>query len=608
MTLERDNLVTQLGVAYYNSEELRLENEQLRNTNDELQHANKGLQDENEAIHTETNQLRVKMAHIKAQFQDETQQWTKREKTLKSKIERREAVVQELQDMTRELPTQNVESEQNMPRRRSSGRLGDNTKNKIMDRIQSEIRKARVEPSGVPINPGNLQSKRSASRSKSKSHELASKSHEVASSSQRHSSGQERVQLDGSDTSEAESTTDLDHSKVGHESTRQRLHTQDVEDSRDITYLSFLDHNELAHLRKRLEDERRRSKQSRSASAPFTQEKEATVTKNNTVPRKSSLREFSAGSTFHRDSYGTDHFNNKSVIEDNANNMSRNVRIQSPHTSDAISYEEPKDTTDASILSTASRRRQRSKSIEEMTSAFIIPDITLHNQATVPTTDVGGLKQNIAHDQTNCTFCPSKNAEATVDTAFVPMPVSDREIDETNATIRPSQPPPVALANVLKQLQDEVAHLKLQLAALEMAYNAHDPALGRRKRKSVRQKMEALIIEVERRSDQIYSLYDVLEGQKQASAGAEKESATGMNEEAFEGTLQSLGIDAVDLAERAAKASEQNKSKSAGPHTSGGIDRLIEESDDDLPWEGISDESDIESVDIGLPKRRSVEA
>lgn len=130
-----------------------------------------------------------------------------------------------------------------------------------------------------------------------------------------------------------------------------------------------------------------------------------------------------------------------------------------------------------------------------------------------------------------------------------PVPVSERDIDDTNATMRPSQPPAVALATVMEQLEDEVAQLKKKLDTREMQYKIHDPATSRHMRKKIRARMDKTIEEIEHRSDQIYALYDVLEGQKQAAARA---GAEGMDEEQIEETLQSLGIDTADLAERAA--------------------------------------------------------
>jgi hypothetical protein len=306
------------------------------------------------------------------------------------------------------------------------------------------------------------------------------------------------------------------------------------------------------------------------------------------VPRKSSLRDVTNNDT--------GRFTIRSQVDENTG-LLKNVRIQSPHTSDAISYSEPRESIEASFMSTSSRRRNRSKSIEEMTSAFILPDITLHTGPGAEATMANAVGE-ISHDDLNCTACPAQDSQDKDVTIPQPVPVSERNIDDTNATIRPSQPPPVALATVLKQLEDEVKHLKFQLQSYEKMYNKHDPALGRRKRLAVKQKMDALMAETERRSDQIYALYDVLEGQKSPAADTDGEQRLQeMDGEQVEETLQSLGIDVDELAQRAREVKEVQRHPLA-------LDGIDEESDVELPWGGFSDESEVEEVQ--LPRRRTM--
>ncbi|KAI4740244.1 hypothetical protein E4T50_09316 [Aureobasidium sp. EXF-12298] len=562
LTKERDGLITQLGVAYYNSEEFKNENIQLRDTNEDLEA-------DVEALKAENGRLRVRLAQIKAQFNDETQQWNSRESDLEARTHRREAAGRDTQhDLTMQsAPAQDQtskssksrfaqDSQQPANKRRSSGRLGQDTKHNILDSIENEIRNARSTAA-----PANV---RSRSRSKSKT---------------RHNTTKPQPVLDVSDV---DSTTNLNFSRT----VRDEFADND-EDSRDITYLSYLDPSELAKLRKTLEEERRASKTARAVSGPQAQDN-ATSTNMTAAPRKSSLRDVT--------NMDTGRFTIRSQVYENTG-LLKNVRIQSPHTSDAISYSEPRESIEASFMSTSSRRRNRTKSIEEMTSAFILPDITLHTgpgaQATMANT-VG----DISHDDLNCTACPSHDSQDKEVTIPQPIPISEREIDDTNATIRPSQPPPVALATVLKQLEDEVRHLKLQLLSYEKMYNKHDPALGRRKRLAVKQKMDSLMAEIERRSDQIYALYDVLEGQKSPAADTDGEQQLQeLDDEQVEETLQSLGIDVGELAQRARDIKEVQ-------HHSFGLDGLDEDSEVELPWGGFSDESEVEEVQ--LPRRRTV--
>jgi hypothetical protein len=547
LTKERDGLVTQLGVAYYNSEEFKNENIQLRDVNQDLEA-------DVEALQAENGRLRVRLAQIKAQFNDETQQWNSRESDLKARISRREAAGRDTQDdLTMQSAPAQDQTSKSSKSRRSSGRLGQDTKHNILDSIENEIRRSRSTAA-----PDNL---RSRSRSKSNTRHNMTKPQRVV------------------DVSDVDSTTNLNFSRTDRDE-----HADNDEDSKDITYLSFLDPRELARLRKTLEEERRASKTTRDVSAPQAQDN-ATSTNMTAVPRKSSMRDVTNNDT--------GRFTIRSQVDEHTG-LLKNVRIQSPHTSDAISYSEPRESIEASFMSTSSRRRNRTKSIEEMTSAFILPDITLHTgpgaQATMADT-VG----DISHDDLNCTACPSQDSQDKEVTIPQPIPVSERELDDTNATIRPSQPPPVALATVLKQLEDEVKHLKLQLQSYEKMYNKHDPALGRRKRLAVRQKMDSLMAEIERRSDQIYALYDVLEGQKSPAADTDGEQQLQeLDDEQVEETLQSLGIDIDELAQRAQDIK----------HHPFGLDGIDEDSEVELPWGGFSDESEVEEVQ--LPRRRTL--
>lgn len=106
--------------------------------------------------------------------------------------------------------------------------------------------------------------------------------------------------------------------------------------------------------------------------------------------------------------------------------------------------------------------------------------------------------------------------------------------DEEDPTLRPSQPPVLALSSVIKGLEDEVSVAKRQLAQFQDLYNNQNPALARRARKSLKEKMEALLRTIDRKADYIYSLYDVVEGQKQEGQR--------MSDEKLESTLQSMGI------------------------------------------------------------------
>ena len=133
---------------------------------------------------------------------------------------------------------------------------------------------------------------------------------------------------------------------------------------------------------------------------------------------------------------------------------------------------------------------------------------------------------------------------------------------EEEPTLRPSQAPDLALASVIKGLEDELSLAKRQFAQYQDLYNNQNPALARRARKSLKDKMEVLLRTIDGKADYIYSLYDVVEGQKQQDQGmserrqdhgmsekqqdhgmSEKQQDQGMSDERMEAILKSCGAE-----------------------------------------------------------------
>lgn len=179
----------------------------------------------------------------------------------------------------------------------------------------------------------------------------------------------------------------------------------------------------------------------------------------------------------------------------------------------------------------SSRRRQ--VDAEEMTSAFIIPDIVSSSQKTgkerpVLSPDARRVLDGLCkHNSNNCTLCTRVASFDTKDGAKKaseqsiridkPIPVSKRMPApgpyEDEPTARPSVAPERALATVIKGVKDELAHLKMKQAEVQSAYNDHDASLGMRRRKTMEKKLGELATLISLKSDQLYGLYDVLEGQ-----------------------------------------------------------------------------------------------
>jgi len=125
---------------------------------------------------------------------------------------------------------------------------------------------------------------------------------------------------------------------------------------------------------------------------------------------------------------------------------------------------------------------------------------------------------------------------------------------------------------VLRGLEDELKQLRIQLAEQENLYNQHDPSLSKRQRKIVYARIQRSLPMIDARADQIYALYDVLEGQK--------DKGQMMQEEEVEITLQHIGIDPA-----AARAASGQTGKSTTLVDDSDVD--LEEDEDELPWEGI---------------------
>ena len=259
------------------------------------------------------------------------------------------------------------------------------------------------------------------------------------------------------------------------------------------------------------------------------------------------------------------------------------------------------------------RNRRQGLKMEDMTSAFIIPDITMQ----VPTMDKDAHKhlskaaQQVfdglaPHNGLNCTICKRlieqgtthEHNEAVKETVKIPkpIPVSERMPEATpyeeEPTMRPSQPPALALATVMKGLEDELAHLKLQLSQYQTLCNQHDPSLSKRRRKCVHQKIESLLQAIDVKSDQIYALYDVLEGQK--TDGHE------MNEREIEVTLQSIGVELGDLNLRGGDVPAEDgqaEARRAWEETSSS-----DETEEESMWNGI--EETVEMMKSGPAETR----
>lgn len=547
VTKERDELVTQIGVAYFNNEELKVENETLREGYAQAREENENLREQLEELRKQIGQDRYRGGD--------------------GAMRNRRTIWKQSDALPARQSEEPERSEPPTGKRKSIAVDLQQSQEGVASKIAREVQ--RLQDEAIASAKTTEDSERHIDR-------RSSNFHSRSKSQQRRQSVHKRaasVPLEA-ETSDADSTMQQDITQKTHEILRTmplpgpakpRFPAPRDEDSRDLTLLSLLDPLEVAKLRRKLEEERRAGKEKRNSSAPdatshaYREDTGRSAARD--LTRKSSLKDITT-----RLDNGTGHF---SVHGDAADGLGKkSVRVQSPHTDDI---------GETSMLSNTSRRRRnrRTASTEGMTSAFILPDITMHvRNEILPNVHIS-TKACIQHHGESCTICHPEEGKVESPT---PVPVTDRAVpqdpDVTTATVRPAQPPPLALATVIKQLNDEITHLKLQLAEQQRRYHQHDPALSKRQRIITGRRMENLQKEIEKRSDQVYALYDVLEGQKQAAGD--------LKEDEIEETLMSVGIDPAELSGRVAR-------KAPAPMGFDGADDREDSESEGLPWEGLSD-------------------
>ncbi|KAL4867320.1 hypothetical protein BDV12DRAFT_186733 [Aspergillus spectabilis] len=531
---ERDMAVSQLGVAYLESQDLKGENESLRQE----------IQD------------------LKAQFGKffTADSKTQEDTAQSEQITASDASTEDSQVVTRRSTTKDATSRSTRSKSKS-GRKED-SKSRVSNQVDREIsrlEKERAEEALFSIELPRVRESTSAKKDKGSRRT-------VSSQTKKPSSGKrvKRVVVE-----EVEITEPVDSTAEATGQTRKSSATE-----QDLTLLSFIDEREIAQLRKTLEEERLARKRRQATPAPeHTTGETDNLTRQSALkppPRKSSLKETKV-SVRPTSALGDVTATSRVSVTDGENL--------------SIPTERPRRHSDHSTTPVAQRRRRRIA--EEMTSAFILPDITMRhadlaeNLTKLPEAAQRALDRVTQHNGKNCTVCkqsvPGDVCEHTSNIKIPkPVPVSERipesSVYNEEPTMRPAQSPAIALATVLKALEDELSHLRMQLVSYQGAYNKLDASISKRQRKSLAEKIEKLLKDIDMKADQIYALYDVLEGQRQR--GQE------MTEQEMEVTLQSIGIDTNP--NRLAEVTGTTDKSSRKDGTEYDVDE-----DSELPWEGI---------------------
>jgi len=647
-TSERDQAVKQLAEAYYSSEQLKAENDSLRQENESLKQQlnaeDTSLRDENEALrkllvseneslkkqskaekdllNQEAESFKEQLARLASDRAEIERNWQQKENSLKRKLQRREIALQELREVTREINvthetktrTSRVETtDLDLPQPNKGKRVlsaGEPEQSvQVGAKVQiheprqqskasssQKVDRGRLSFIPLPTKFQNQAEPRLKSRSRSRSRGMSA--NEPTTSNKLRAmlmDFEHDVQFD--DTTEEGSLDDT--TKTIHKDINVNRGDIDHDRTQGSNYSSILGHGEMDRMREILADVKAKQ-QERLATAPSAQALEndtirstrsvrSAPEENRPIQRKPSKKGLT-GILKNRDTQDQDDMTGRLSIKSGGHDAAGQ-----DHTTQSKTTHQRRHSETSVRGRTSSRRHIVA---EEMTSAFILPDITIHGNsygAEHKALSAGARKvlDNLAqHDGHNCTVCSrvasfeTENASTRIDTKKTiriekPIPVSDRIIVagpyEDEPTMRPSKSPGLALATVMKGLQDELAHLKMELAQYQSMYNKYDMSLGMRKRKAIKTKIENLLKAIDTKADQIYGLYDVLEGQKQ--------SGQQLSEEDVEITLQSIGIDVDVLKQKTQGGDDHSDSDDSG-----------DDSELDLPWEGIEDTTGTESV------------
>ncbi|KAF7679793.1 protein kinase [Alternaria burnsii] len=552
----------------------------------------------NEAMRLDNENLRNELRELQAQQDEENEEWARREAELQRKIRQREIAVRKARV---ENDTEHIFEDKPSYRR-------EDTRTRIRNRVQQEVRNSKIASQESPRKSFTGHSR------------FSTRSFSAPVPADKHAHAE----------SDVESTTDLSLvprstlriSRNPASSARQTTMTVQPPTDLSLTELSFFPQEEIARLRRELEEQRANERAGKTQTGEQTREdtvrsqrqtredtgrsvasaKSTSHSRRPSLVRKSSLKDTTQRTA-------TTHFDEDTGKLSHADTAADDADAEATQTRQSAM-------SDASMLSNTGRRR-RSAPATEMTSAFILPDIKLASSTTTGVkthTTATTTKPVISkeHDNDNCTVCRREGYTTATAALVVPklVKVSERSTaDETDATMRPVQSPREALATVVKGLNDERIHLTAELAVQQAMLSEHDPSLGKRRRAAIDVSIQDLLRRLSWLDQQIYRLHDVLEGQ----------------EDVTEEEVEELTTQAVNTAAAAAAAAPAQKEKKKVTIRSfvsehevsdcdhhgedggdesvefrrGGRGKTDEESGDEeeersleLPWEGFGDDGE----------------
>ncbi|CAN9263199.1 unnamed protein product [Alternaria alternata] len=473
----------------------------------------------NEAMRLDNENLRNELRELQAQQDEENEEWSRREAELQRKIRQREIAARKARV---ENDTEHIFEDKPSYRR-------EDTRTRIRSRVQQEVRNSKVASQESPRKSFTGHSR------------FSTRSFSAPVPADKHARAE----------SDVESTTDLSLapratlriSRNPASSTRQTTMTVQPPTDLSLTELSFFPQEEIARLRRELEEQRANERASKTQTGEQMREdtvrsqrqtredtgrsvasaKSTSHSRRPSLVRKSSLKDTTQRTA-------TTHFDEDTGKLSHADTAADDADAEATQTRQSAM-------SDASMLSNTGRRR-RSAPATEMTSAFILPDIKLASSTTTgvkthtttASTTTTKPVTSKEHDNDNCTVCRREGYTTATAALVVPklVKVSERmSADETDdATMRPAQSPREALATVVKGLNDERIHLTAELAVQQAMLSEHDPSLGARRRAAIDVSIQDLMRRLSWLDQQIYRLHDVLEGQEDVITEEEVEELT----------------------------------------------------------------------------------
>ncbi|KAB2099725.1 hypothetical protein AG0111_0g12147 [Alternaria gaisen] len=469
----------------------------------------------NEAMRLDNENLRNELRELQAQQDEENEEWARREAELQRKIRQREIAVRKARV---ENDTEHIFEDKPSYRR-------EDTRTRIRNRVQQEVRNSKIASQESPRKSFTGHSR------------FSTRSFSAPVPADKHAHAE----------SDVESTTDLSLaprstlriSRNPASSARQTTMTIQPPTDLSLTELSFFPQEEIARLRRELEEQRANERAGKTQTGEQMREdtvrsqrqtredtgrsvasaKSTSHSRRPSLVRKSSLKDTTQRTA-------TTHFDEDTGKLSHADTAADDADAEATQTRQSAM-------SDASMLSNTGRRR-RSAPATEMTSAFILPDIKLASSTTTGVkthTTATTTKPVISkeHDNDNCTVCRREGYTTATAALVVPklVKVSERSTaDETDATMRPVQSPREALATVVKGLNDERIHLTAELAVQQAMLSEHDPSLGKRRRAAIDVSIQDLLRRLSWLDQQIYRLHDVLEGQEDVTEEEVEELTT----------------------------------------------------------------------------------